>query len=228
MGGVEIRPRNKELWGSLGRVKFLGKVAGDFLTGAGRAPGDKSSAVNRRGSVVRSIPSALNSPSRLPSLVSSLTGRLDGVEVLALLAGGAAATSCLASACSVFTAGCSLVDWLSETLSSILSAPSPGPPVVFDPSVGSCTEKKRMQNSAVIAESLSPPGGQQETKHLKSRSKNSIVTFFAVLQRQSKINSISPPQSCVVPEEVSKSLLRSSLVLARGARGSSSLSSPSD
>lgn len=154
-------------------MKFLGKVAGDFLTGTGRAPGDKSSGVNQGGSILRSIPSALNSPSRLPSLVSSLTGRLDGVEVLALLAGrAAAATSCFASTCSIFTAACSLVDWLSETLSSILSAPSPGPPAVFDPSVSSCTEKKQKQNVAFKGKSLSPPSGQQETKRLKSQSKN--------------------------------------------------------
>lgn len=141
-------------------MKFLGKVAGDFLSGTGRAPGNGNSVVNQRSSVLRSIPSALNSPSRLPSLVSSLTGRLDGVEALALLAGRAAATSCLASTCSIFRAACSLVDWLSETLSSTLSSPSPGLPTVFDPSVSSCTEKKQTQNTALKGKSLSPPSGQ--------------------------------------------------------------------
>lgn len=38
--GVEILPLNREPWGSLGRVKFLGKVAGDFFTGTGGAPGE--------------------------------------------------------------------------------------------------------------------------------------------------------------------------------------------
>lgn len=36
--GVEILPLNREPWGSLGSVKFLGKVAGDFFTGTGGAP----------------------------------------------------------------------------------------------------------------------------------------------------------------------------------------------
>lgn len=35
--GVEILPLNSEPWGSLGSVKFLGKVAGDFFTGTGGA-----------------------------------------------------------------------------------------------------------------------------------------------------------------------------------------------
>lgn len=39
--GVEILPLSREPWGSLGRVKFLGKVAGDFFTGTGGAPGRK-------------------------------------------------------------------------------------------------------------------------------------------------------------------------------------------
>lgn len=38
--GVEILPLNREPWGSLGRVKFLGKVAGDFFTGTEGVPGE--------------------------------------------------------------------------------------------------------------------------------------------------------------------------------------------
>lgn len=41
--GVEILPLIREPWGSLGRVKFLGKVAGDFLTETGGAAGAETS-----------------------------------------------------------------------------------------------------------------------------------------------------------------------------------------
>lgn len=39
---MEILPRNREPCGSLGSVKFLGKVAGDFLTGTEGPPGKES------------------------------------------------------------------------------------------------------------------------------------------------------------------------------------------
>lgn len=143
--GVEILPLNREPWGSLGRVKFLGRVAGDFLTDTGGEPGRKnhqSEAVLQTTEELHTRALLVNSPSRLPSLVSSLTGRLDGAEVLNCLGGWDALTSCFPSAASTFPIGCSSLGSLSEVLSSSPSSLCPGSPTVFESSVRSCTEMK--------------------------------------------------------------------------------------
>lgn len=118
---MEILPLNREPWGSLGSVKFLGKVAGDFFTGTGGVPGQKyhrGEAAPQARAELYIAALRINSPSRLPSLVSSLTGRLDGVEVLARLGGSGAVVSCFPSAASTFRFAWSSVGSLSEMLSS--------------------------------------------------------------------------------------------------------------
>lgn len=168
--GVEILPLNREPWGSLGSVKFLGKVAGDFLTGTGGVPGQKyhqgETALQAQAELYITA-LLINSPSRLPSLVSSLTGRLDGVEVLARLGGSGAVTSCFPSTASTFRFTWSSLGPLSEMLSSSPSSLWPGSPTVFESSVISCTEMKRQQRCGLIREPLSPPSGWSVTQHPK-------------------------------------------------------------
>lgn len=59
--GVEILPLSRDPWCSLGSVKFLGKVAGDFFTGTGGAPGEANSQILSPGDM--SVITALSSPS---------------------------------------------------------------------------------------------------------------------------------------------------------------------
>lgn len=141
-------------------MKFLGRVAGDFLTETGGEPGRKNP---QRQAGLQTTETAytrallVNSPSRLPSLVSSLTDRLDGVEVLARLGGWDALTSCFPSTASTSPISCSSLGSLSEMFLSCPSSLCPGSPTVFESSVRSCTRMKHQTKAGLIRKSLAPP-----------------------------------------------------------------------